>query len=280
MGVDNCSETVNPTEVDYTRCQYHQFHETKRIHVDLSKHKLGDVPKIPERFNKTLELTVMDWSQYSDDTFSRYDFCPGQDVVSYCLDVQRIWEPTETLAVLDVLQQSGLVVEAGCHLGYYAALAVASGCDFVGVETNEELAALTVGNVATNRTWEVSYSEIALGLVETLTPRPVEPIRLFIADVEGQEQAAVDYVAASFQNRTVDYALLEMSPIFNDTYPSLTERLIGWGYVGFVIPHKGTSLQKYGERPLDILKSTEPVTPELVAGWRQENCLFVHPDLV
>lgn len=268
--------------VDYTRCAYHALHDHLDLKVRLSDHRLKDIPQIPAKWDLDLSLTVYDWSHYSDDTFSRYDFCPAQDAVSYSIDQQGIWEGYETLAVLQILDEPGIVVDVGAHVGWYCAIAAAKGHWVWAVEANPESANLASANCQTNYAPGAPLGTMTVGLVEHLelsAEHPARQARLFISDVEGSEVAAVGYAWEGFSHGEIDYAMLEMSPVFNDSYPALTQQFIDWGYVGFQVPHKGERLVDYGLDPLGVLVSGRPITPEIVAGWRQESAIFVAPEV-
>lgn len=267
---------MNPALIDFTTCKHHPWHTTQFIDVDLALHKLKDVAPIPEHLAVDLHLWVYKWADYSDDKFDRYDFCPGQDAVSYCLDQQGIWEPHETMAVLDILtgwSGRGLVVDVGSQIGYYPAIAAKLGCNTISVEAFEQSAQMTNANAAGNNKGR-GWHESRLGMIQVLPVEPARNTRLFIADVEGQEAAAVDWYSASFEAGLVDYALLEFSPVFNDTYPALLERLNGWGYEGRVIPPKGSDRRfEYASEPLVVLRDQPPITVDDF-DFPQENVLF------
>lgn len=266
---------MNPTEIDFTKCQHHAVHDRRRVTRRLSEHKLDDVPKVPAYLDKELDLEIFAWDHYSDESFNRYDYCPGQDTVSFCLDVQGIWEPVETLAVLDILQTSGWVVDIGSHFGYYCALAGACGCGVFMVEANPELAVMAAHNTRWNAVGNPGQGA-SVQLIQNLSPIGVEPTRLLIADVEGAERYALNYYRASFEAGMVDYVLLEISPTFNDTYPEIVRQMIQWGFVGYMIPHKGWDrLGEYAENPLLVIQETPEVIPATVQHWRQENVLFM-----
>ena len=59
------------------------------------------------------------------------------------------------------------------------------------------------------------------------------PIRIAKIDIEGAESYAIDMLIPPLEAGNVDYLLVEVSPVFNDTYPALMERLFGLGYVAF-----------------------------------------------
>jgi hypothetical protein len=80
----------------------------------------------------------------------------------------------------------------------------------------------------------------------------------------------------SFESKLVDYAIFEISPVFNDSYTKLVEDIIACGYSAYVIPNAGSSVASaYLANPLDEILKTEKVNLADINKWHQVNVLFV-----
>lgn len=265
----------------------HTKHTSKPIDLILDgPTKLTDVPEIVPRLRRHLRMEVYDWQKYfkterNNEVVPIYDkYCPGQDVVSYALDRQGVWEGYETAAVLDILseQPTGTVVDVGAHIGYYSLLAGTGGYDVLAYETNESNLKLLEANVNQNCPGKVV---IVNQWVDEKTPRINDiNIHLFKCDIEGSEKHAIKMIEKPLRQKMVKYLLLEISPVFNDSYPYLVEKICNYGYRVYQIPGKGWEHTKdYAEQPITALKQYCEI-PKVgrkgyVRSLHQENFLFI-----
>ena len=49
-------------------------------------------------------------------------------------------------------------------------------------------------------------------------------------DIEGNEQWGVKYFEKSFEAGCIKNVIMEISPVFNNSYPSIIEKMKGFGY--------------------------------------------------
>jgi SAM-dependent methyltransferase len=284
----NLSFDPPPVGAPYTVCAHHDHHETMQIHRILDGQPIiQDVPPITRRLRRDLDLTIYDWRIYSGDGMTGgsfpYDWCTAQDVISYSIHMQGMWEGYETPLVLDILDGSpGVVVDLGCQLGWYSTLAVSGGYETYAVDANAENLRLAGENMERNRT-DGAEGHMVYGWIDEhshVVPLDGTRIRLLKMDVEGAEKDAVRMFALWFAAQTIDYALVEVSPVFNDTYAPLMEWISRCGYDLYKVPGKGWEhTAQYGEQPLETLREycrLDPATiGETVAGWHQENVLAI-----
>lgn len=264
----------------------HESHQTKLISLVLDgQPKISDVPEIHPRLHRHLDMEVYDWSEYFKTEFNnevvpKYEgYCPAQDVVSYALDRQGIWEGYETCAVLDMLSErpEGIVVDVGAHLGYYSLLAGTGGFEVLAFETEPDNLAILERNVNLNCPNKVTIVD---QWVDAKAPKIDMDIHLFKCDIEGNEKHAVKMAEKLFRTKRIKYALLEISPCFNDSYPYLVEKICNYGYKVYQIPGKGWEhTQDYSEQPLATLKKYCEIPKEgrrgYVASLHQENFVFI-----
>ena len=268
----------------------HTTHATKTITVTLDgQPKILDVPEITPRLNRQFNMDVYDWQQYFKTEFGNQvvpifkGYCPGQDVVSFALDVQGVWEGYETCAVLDILSEketNNAVVDMGAHLGYYSLLAGTAGYSGLAYETDPFNLEVLAKNLALN----APKFKIINQWIDEKTPKlPDMDIHLLKCDIEGNEKHAVKMVEKLLRAKRIKYLLLEISPCFNQSYPQLVEKVCGYGYRVYEIPHKSWEHTKeYAEQPLKLLKQYCEIPKAgrrgYVASLHQENFVFIREE--
>jgi hypothetical protein len=270
------------------RCKWHQNHETITVRLVLDGQPLiPDVPAIPHRLRRELTLELYDYRRYGQRGYEGegfpHDWCTGQDIISYSIAEQGVWEGYETLTVLDVLdrgKRADLMLDLGAHIGWYSALA-----DQFGVFTVEASAEnnLLIGKNVTEQKYANPWVDTGPAWIDEdapILPADAETIHLVKIDLEGAENHAVRMLSTLFAARKINYCLMEVSPIFADYYPDLVAWVADQGYRIYQIPGKGWErTPEYSDQPLETLRSycEVPATGlrEYVAGLRQENFMFV-----
>jgi SAM-dependent methyltransferase len=172
-------------------------------------------------------LEVFNASLYPDTV----GYCAGDDYVSRVLVDHGSWEPhvMAGLVELGVLDDTGdhdtreVVLDIGCHIGWYSRLAASYGYHVLAVDGELEHLDMTAANVA--RTAEQADRELVLcrGWIDADTkevdvPEDGTRVRLVKADIESHERHAVRAVRRLLDAGIVDYLLLEISPVFRDDY--------------------------------------------------------------
>ncbi len=167
-------------------------------------------------------MTIYDYQQYWD--FKGY--CPGRDVLSQSLDLYGSWEITETdlaASILKIGPNTRIVIDAGAHIGWYTRLAISYGYKTIGYEGNEHNIGLYRINNPDAPIHKVWFDETL-----TETSDVESPIHLLKIDVEGEEQHVIRYFEPGLGN--IYNILMEVSPVFNDSYPALIEHLCTNGF--------------------------------------------------
>jgi hypothetical protein len=213
-------------------------------------------------------------------------YCPAHDAVSRTIDELGIWEPAESILTLSILQHSAadsLFVDFGAQIGWFCALACQARRDVVAFEADPDCMALIKHNMQLND-WvdHVSYRQERVDDAFHYPISPSRRIALAKIDIEGAEQYAVDMLWPSIDEGLVDHLLIEISPVFNDSYPDLVVRLLEAGYDAYVMPDKRTPPVPFEQFPRD-LESTKLVwsldkVRDEVASWHQHNVLFSRPE--
>jgi hypothetical protein len=233
---------------------------------------------------------IYDWREYfitvdGNETVSEHgQYCTGQDIISYCIDRQKVWEVEETAVQLAILSErhTGVMLDFGSHIGYYSILAALKGYQVASFDSSRENLDL------------LHESAEANGVADKITPylcllddqapilsRDAEEIQLVKIDIEGAERHAVQMCADLMGGRKIKYLIMEVSPVFNGTYPSLVETICSQGYDVYQIP-TDKNWEHYIEfmvDPLGILQQYCAIPPEgrqeYVALLHQENFVFV-----
>jgi len=219
-------------------------------------------------------------------------YCPAHDTVSRTIDELGIWEPVESLIALAVLSASAtdsLFIDFGGQVGWFTVLACQARRDIVVFEADPDCMSIIRQNMILNN-WDdhVAYRQERV-TSETL---PWPPIGRRIAfakiDIEGAEEHAVEVLWPAIQRGMVDHLLIEISPVFNDSYPDLVVRLLEAGYEAWLMPEKSMPPQRLEALPMDLepgrlwpveanqVRTLERVR-ESVRDWHQANVLFSRP---
>lgn len=244
---------------------------------------------------------IYDWREYfmtvdGHETVAEFNgYCTGQDIISYCIDRQGVWEAEETAVQLDILNElhpepevkatSGIMLDFGSHIGYYSILAAKRGYQVASFDGSKENLELLAESAKVNGVSHLITPNLCwLDDQAPILSRDAEEVQLAKVDIEGAEQYALMMMADLIGGHKIKYLIFEISPTFNDTYPSLVETIAGQGYDVYLINSDKTwehheelmanplaTVKKYSQIPAEGRK-------EYVASLHQENFLFVRRD--
>lgn len=286
-----------PVSEMYEHCQIgHAKHKIIGIEVKLNgAHKgIKDVPKVPERLACEFTMCVYDWREYfkhegNNITGNKFEeYCTGQDIISYSIDVQGVWEAYETLIALDILAErnkDAVVLDYGSHVGWYSILAsmfeyrVASfDANIENIELLQMNAIKNMANVANIYAYNAWIDADA-----PMLDSNAEEVQFFKCDIEGAEKYAFYMCRDLFKNQRIKYAMIEISPTFNNSYADLVEAIANYGYGVYQIPGKGFAHSaEFSDQPLETIKKYCEVKAEgrreYVSSFNQENFLFIRQE--
>lgn len=167
-------------------------------------------------------------------------FCPGDDVVSRQLVIQGQWEAANSVAlekfgVLEAPEPGELVIDFGCQVGWYTRMATRAGFGVLAFDGVAESLAIATANggplVTPCRAWlDADTPE--------LDPEGAPEVRLVKIDIEGNDEHALRVVWPLIDAGLCEHLLVELSPVFNDSYAELAERLRAARYRAY-LPHAG-----------------------------------------
>lgn len=166
-------------------------------------------------------MVIFDWERY----FRQVGWCPGQDDVSRTLDLYGMWEQPDYERWLTTLSDTapGVVVDVGAHIGWYTRPARLAGHDVLAVDWDAERRRVHWLN-------EPSTHFLSMEGLRPVSAQPWSQDVFLKVDIEGREDDAIAATLPWWENRQIHTALLEISPVFEDYYPTMLGRLRAFGY--------------------------------------------------
>lgn len=279
-------DKLNVPEPDdfYAHCRVgHDTHETKTVRVPV------------DGFDELLAVDIYDWEHYfttvaGNETTPKYaEYCTGQDIISYCIDRQGVWEKEETATILDILREDNadkIMLDFGSHIGWYTNLALKLGYRVASFDANIENLGLLRQSAVMNGTVENSYPYLCwLDFEVPVLSSDAEEVQLVKVDVEGAEHHALQMISQLIGQHKVKYAIFEISPVFNGNYPALVSTIQKFGYDVYQLPSGQWEHQdEFAQSPLTTIKKYCEITQRgdelkaYVDSLHQENFLFVRRD--
>lgn len=251
----------------------HPRHTTALVEISLDgPTRVPDYPPFLERFRRSFDLVIYDWTCYVD----TLGYCTGDDAVSQSIDINGLWEGFETLLAIDILSRAEdpFFIDLGCQIGWYTMLAGLAGAEVLAVDGDAENLLLMRSSAERNGFSERVTSSHAWLSSSSPVLQPGPPVSLLKADVEGAEIEVARICAPLFQARTIEYALMEITPAFSDQYPKMVGELMEFGYMASLIPDKGAPVVSFAADPLgETLKSSLTIS-EIAGFGSQQNILL------
>lgn len=174
-------------------------------------------------------MTVFDPFKYA----GTAGYCPGDDCVSRTIAFHKQWEPIETAMVLDILNRyEGAVIDFGTQVGWYTMIATKLNRDVLAIEGVSEHMTITRANSKPDYLWQAHHW--VTDTTPVLDADGAPPIALVKMDLEGSERHAVRCISALLDADLVANILMEVSPVFNDSYPQIVGDLLYRGFTGIV----------------------------------------------
>ncbi len=189
----------------------HEFHESDTVNT-----RLGD-------------LEVYQWRDFPDGGYCNY-----QDDVSHTLRLYGEWEKFESEMfeqLLDSSNKDSYILDVGSHIGWFSRMAENKGFKSIGFDGSLEHRRLFMKNCPNSEFVEMIFDKNLEGKFN----RDIDVAVLKI-DIEGAEHYAVKYFWDMLPR--VKNILIEISPVFNDSYPETINSLINLGFKAYEIDKK------------------------------------------
>jgi len=283
------------TQWESITCQNQEPHEhrTFEIEVDLSeRHGYLNFAPIPERlWLPRFKMEVWDWTVAAEASEPvEGQWCPARCAISETIAEHGIWEPPETLTLLNLFEVARLsgeqwdFIDVGAQLGWFSMLAGQCGLIPICWEADSEVADVLRRNLArfTDRYW-IDGTRIGPDAVELMVSTSMNPAIMKI-DIEGAEPAAIELYRSSFEGGRIKAALIETTPRFGvDVYAMADQMINKYGMVAHILPHildhLDASYEPYDQiADLEATTSPERIVEAAEAG-NQINVLYRQPDV-
>lgn len=162
-------------------------------------------------------------------------YCASKDVLSRQLIEGGNWEYWNTALLLErQVFQGGLVIDVGSHIGWFSVVAALKGCYVLAFDGDEENAEILCRNAVLNGLQD-RIDVKSVWIDEHWDPEiPDVTIDLLKVDLEGKDSYAVEALWPHISLGRVNHMLVEVSPVFNEGYPELVERICSEGYTAEV----------------------------------------------
>lgn len=161
-------------------------------------------------------------------------YCTGQDVLSENVAAEGQWEPHDTPVIESILRRGDrdkLVIDFGCHIGWYTIMAAKLGYQVLAVDADAE----NLDLLARNAELHAVASQVTClhaWVDDTFTlPSAATDVELIKADIEGCERHAIRACAPILKQ--TGHLYVEISPAFRDDYPQLVAQLNDAGFAAF-----------------------------------------------
>lgn len=270
-------------------------HRTFIADVDLSeRHGYLNFAPIPERlWVPPFKMEVWDWEAAAEASMPvEGQWCPMRCAISQTIVEHGIWEPPETLALLNVFDTMRLCgepwafVDIGAQLGWFSILAMEAGGFPLPIEADPEVAEILIRNLGLAADQfgmtDVYDPEESVGVYrvgeDDRSMYVGGPVVVKI-DIEGAEPAALRELRPTFERGDIRAALIETTPRFGVDVEAMAELMLGYGFDAYFLPH--ILDEEYSEfdslEDLEYTASASEIARRAEEG-RQINVLYLRSD--
>lgn len=268
-------------------------HKTVEVEVDLSeRHGYMDFAPVPERlWLSPFKMEVWDWeAAVADPENDHLVWCPARDVVSQTIAELGIWEPVETIALLNLFEVARLddrqwtFLDIGAQVGWYSVLAAQCGLFPACYEVDPDVSQVLKHNLQrfTERTPEHPFPfALKGGRIGHDNVPYIVTVHPTIAkiDIEGAEPAALELMMPSLQYGQIQALLIECTPRFGVDVRAMADLLFGFGFEARLLPPKSSQYVPF-DQLADLTVTRNPGVVQWAADQAgQINILFMKPDL-
>lgn len=185
--------------------------------------------------NQGYKMYVFNAGKYKDTE----GYCTGDDDVSRTIEKTRGWEPAETKVLKNILENEpyGTVLDFGTHIGWYSIMAGKLGHKVIGFEGDDEnIELLWDSAIYNNIDDKLEIHHCWIDKEHNLPEIDQDKTYLLLkSDLEGNDPFVVDICRNLFENGKIIYAFIEISPVFNNKYKTMVDRIIEWGYEAEIV---------------------------------------------
>lgn len=241
-----------------------------------------DYPPIPLDMSLDIELAVWDTGITPVDGGP---YCPARDAVSETLISHGVWEPRETIILMDAFRRlgdDGCFVDIGSQVGYFSAIAAKMGMVVLAVEADPAVAVLCDENIQRNGVRDDQSFTLnrRVGPDANVLDGFTESPRLVVKiDVEGAEPDAIRMLQPVLDREQVDFMVIECSPVFHDGYPALVQQLMDYNMIPHTLPEKRQPPRRL-TGIADLMPDYQMWSADQIADYPQTDLVFVRKGAV
>jgi len=165
-------------------------------------------------------------------------YCSGKDDVSRTLINTGAWEKPETEVIKRVLEdgdKNNYFWDLGCHIGWYTIIAAKLGYRVLAIDGDKNNLSLLNKNLAENLiASKVTVKNEWINAKSPYYGLAIGNIELVKIDIEGNEVYAIEKLWDLILAKRVNNLFIEFSPVFNNSYPEIYNKLTKVGYKAFI----------------------------------------------
>ena len=186
--------------------------------------------------NSNIQMKIFDFSYYNN-IYTEQHFnneSVGLDIISYCLENDKCWEPFQTEITTEILKNNlnGTYIDIGCQLGYYSILSSIIGNNTISIDSCNYFLDIFKETIKTNDLQNIKiinkHVDNNFNINDYISATDI--ISLIKIDIEGYEHCVINSLDVLFQNRKIENLIIEISPKLNNTYTDICKKLDSYGF--------------------------------------------------
>tara|TARA_Y100000991_G_C21973257_1_gene350715 strand:- start:3082 stop:3825 length:744 start_codon:yes stop_codon:yes gene_type:complete len=195
-------------------------------------------------------------SKYDDQKFT--DESVGLDIISFCIENDKCWEPFQTEITKEILNENkdGLFIDVGCQLGYYSSLSSLLNIKTISIDFCDYFLDLFRQTIETNNLKNITIINQEVNedfkLFDYVNDNDI--ITLIKIDIEGSEKFLIESIKEKLSKNLIKNIIIEISPKINNSYIELCKLLYKNGYLIYDI---GLSHQRQLNQNTNHLQNIE-----------------------
>ena len=186
--------------------------------------------------NSNINMEIFDYEYYKNlYTDQRFDDeSVGLDIISYCLETDKCWEPFQTEITTEILKNrpKGVFMDIGCQLGYYSILSSIIGVKTISIDSCGYFLDILKQTIKINNLQNINVIDKNVDSTFDMNDYVSSDdfISLMKIDIEGSEHYIIDSLDILFEREKIQNLIIEISPKLNNTYENICRKLNSYGF--------------------------------------------------
>ena len=186
--------------------------------------------------NSNINMKIFDYryynNLYTDQCFE--DESVGLDIISYCLEKDKCWEPFQTEITAEILKNkpNGIFIDVGCQLGYYSILSSVIGIKTISIDSCNYFLDILKETIKVNNLQNINIIDKHVDNTFNINDyvSSGDYISLIKIDIEGDEHYIINSLDIFFEHKKIQNLIIEISPKLNNTYKNICKKLNSYGF--------------------------------------------------